>query len=186
MEASSDRRSLLQSPRNQRRLLVAALVLLAVGVGVFTFVVFRNTGDATETFSTEPADIFKPEKSVGVDLAAKRIAGEFIKTAVARKNLAASYDLVAPELRQGMTRKEWQTGNIPVVYYPAGDLELATFKIDRSYKNEVVWQVFMVPKPGSGTQPAVFYIGLKRSAEKAPWKVFYWVPRYQPAVPDPG
>jgi len=186
MEATSDRRSFLQSPRNQRRLLVAALVLLAVGVGVFTFVVFRNTGDTTETFSTEPADIFKPEKSVGVDLAAKRIAGEFIKTAVARKNLAASYDLVAPELRQGMTRKEWQTGNIPVVYYPTGDLELATFKVDRSYKNEVVWQVFMVPKPGSGTQPAVFYIGLKRSAEKAPWKVFYWVPRYQPAVPDPG
>jgi hypothetical protein len=32
----------------------------------------------------------------------------------------------------------------------------------------------------------VFYIGLKRSDEKAPWKVFYWVPRYQPAVPDPG
>jgi hypothetical protein len=186
MEATSERRPFLQSPRNQRRLLVVALVLLAIGVGVFTFVVFRNTGDTTETFSTEPADIFKPEKSVSVDLAAKRIAGEFIKTAVARKNLAASYDLVAPELRQGMTRKEWLTGNIPVVYYPTGDLELATFKVDRSYKNEVVWQVFMVPKPGSGTQPAVFYIGLKRSDEKAPWKVFYWVPRYQPAVPDPG
>lgn len=70
---------------------------LAFGVGVFTFLVFRNTGDATETFSTEPADIFKPEKGVGVDLAGKRIAGEFSKTAVARKNLAASYDLVAPD-----------------------------------------------------------------------------------------
>lgn len=186
MEATPERRSFFQSPRNQRRLLWAALVILAAGVGAFTFAFFRNTGDPTETFSNEPADIFKPQKTTGIDLAAKRVAGEFIKTAVARKNLAASYDLVTSELRQGMTRKQWSTGNIPVVYYPAGDLELATFKVDRSYANEVVWQVFMVPKTGSGTQPAVFFIGLKRTGEKAPWKVFYWVPRYQPALPDPG
>jgi len=186
MEATSERRSFFSSPRNQRRLLLAALAVLAVGVGVFTFVFFRNTGDATETFSNEPADIYKPEQTVEVDPAAKRIAGEFIKTAVARKDLGASYDLVSPELRQGMTRRQWRTGNIPVVYYPTGDLQLATFKVDRSYANEVVWQVFMVPKTGSDTQPAVFYIGLKRSGEKAPWKVFYWVPRYQPALPDPG
>ena len=186
MEATSDRRSFFQSPRNQRRILWASLVLLAIGVGAFTFAFFRNTGDPTETFSNEPADIYKPEKTVGIDTAAKRVAGEFIKTAVARKDLASSYDLVTPELRQGMTRKQWETGNIPVVYYPSGDLELATFKVSRSYKNEVVWEVFMVPKPGSGTDPARFYIGLKRAGEKAPWRVYYWVPHYQAAVPDPG
>lgn len=141
---------------------------------------------ATETFSNEPADIYQPKQTVGVDPDARRVAGEFIKTAVARKNLAASYDLVSPELRQGMTRKQWATGEIPVVYYPSGDILLATFKVDRSYKNEVVWQVFMVPKTGSDTQPAVFYIGLKRAGDKAPWRVFYWVPRYQPAIPTPA
>ncbi len=186
MEATSERRSFFRSPRNQRRILWAALVLLAIGVGAFTFAFFRNTGDATETFSNKPADIFKPEKTVVIDSGARQVAGEFIKTAVARQNLAASYDLVGPELRQGMTRKQWATGNIPVVYYPAGDLEVATFKVDRSFANEVVWQVYMVPKVGSKTDPAVFYIGLKRAGEKAPWKVYYWVPRYQPAVPDPG
>jgi hypothetical protein len=155
-------------------------------VGAFTFAFFRNTGDATETFSNEPADIFKPEKTVGIDAEARQVAGEFIRTAVARKNLAASYDLASSELRQGMTRKQWETGNIPVVYYPAGDLQLATFKVSRSYENEVVWEVFMVPKPNSGTDPARFFIGLKRANPEAPWKVFYWVPRYQPALPDPG
>lgn len=120
MEATSDRRSFFQSPRNQRRILWAALALLAIGVGVFTFAFFRNTGDATETFSNEPADVYQPQKTVGVDPDARRVAGEFIKTAVARKNLAASYDLVSPELRQGMTRKQWATGEIPVVYYPSG------------------------------------------------------------------
>ena len=186
MEASSERRSFFQSPRNQRRLLWASLIVLAIGVMALTFALFRNTGDAKETFSNEPADIYKPEKTVGIPNEARVVAGKFIKTAVGRKNLAASYDLIAPELRQGMTRKEWETGNIPVVYYPSGNLELATFKVDRSFKNEVVWQVYMVPKPGSGTDPAVFYLGLKRTSADAPWKVFYWVPRYQPAIPDPG
>lgn len=186
MEATSDRRSFCQSPRNQRRLLWAALVVLAIGVAVFTFAFFRNTGDATETFSNEPADIFKPQKAAGIDLDAKRVAGMFIKTAVARKNLGSSYDLVAPELRQGMTRKQWETGNIPVVYYPTGDVALATFKVDRSYANEVVWQIYMIPKAGSKTQPARFYVGLKRANKQAPWKVFYWAPHYQAALPDPG
>jgi hypothetical protein len=186
MEATSDRRSFLRSPRNQRRLLGVALVVLAIGAAAFTFAFFRNTGEATETFSNEPADVFKPQKTVGINTDARRVAGTFIKTAVARKNLASSYDLVAPELRQGLTRKQWETGNIPVIYYPSGELEFASFKVDRSYANEVVWQVYMVPKVGSGVQPAVFYIGLKRADETAPWKVYYWVPRYQPALPDPG
>ena len=187
MEATSEGRSFFQSPRNQRRLLVAALIVLAAGVAVFTFAVFRNTGDTTpETFSNEPADIYKPQKTVAVEPSAREVAGKFIKTAVARKNLAASYDLVAPELRQGLTRKQWETGNIPVVYYESDKLELVTFKVERSYENELVWQVYMVPKPGSGQQPTVFFLGLKRANKNAPWKVFEWVPNYRPAVPDPG
>jgi hypothetical protein len=186
MEATSDRRSFLQSPRNQRRLLWAALIVLATGVAIFTFAFFRNTGDPTETFSNQPADIYKPQKTVGIDTGAREVAGRFIQTAVARKELAASYDLVTPELRQGMTRKQWATGNIPVVYYPSGALEIASFKVDRSYANEVVWEVSMVPKIGSGVEPAVFYIGLKRADKKAPWRVYYWVPHYRPALPTPG
>ena len=186
MEAASDRRSFLRSPRNQRRLLVGALIVLAIGIASFTFVFFRNTGDPTETFSNEPADIFKPQKTTGIDPAARLVAGTFIKTAVARKNVGSSYDIVAPELRQGMTRKQWATGDIPVVYYPSGDIDRAGFKVDRSYANEVVWEVYIVPKAGSGQKPTRFYIGLKRTDEKAPWKVFYWAPHYQVPLPDPG
>lgn len=187
MAATPERRSFLASPRNQRYALWTGIVVLVIGAAVFTFVFFRNTGNPTETFSNKPADIFKPQKTVKVDPAARRVAGEFIKTAVARRDLAASYDLVHPELRQGFTRKQWETGNIPVVFYPTGDIQIATFKVDRSYKREVVLQVFMVPKQGSGVKPAIFFIGLKRvGGDDGPWKVFYWVPRYRPAVPDPG
>jgi len=185
MEATSEKSPFLGSPRRQRQLLWAGLALLAVGAGVLTFVLFRNTGDTTETFSTEPADIFKPDKTVEVDPAARRVAGMFIKTAVARKNLASSFDLVHPDLRQGMTRKQWQTGNIPVIFYPAGDLQIASFKVERSVKNDMVLQVFMIPKKGSKADPVIFFIGLKRT-DGNPWQVYEWVPRYTPAIPDPG
>ena len=71
MEEASDR-SFLSSPRNQRRVLVAALVVFAIGVATLTFVFFRNTGDPTETFSNEPADIFKPQKTTKIDPDARR------------------------------------------------------------------------------------------------------------------
>ncbi len=67
-----------------------------------------------------------------------------------------------------------------------GDIALATFKVDRPFENEVVWEVFMVPKAGSKTEPARFYVGLKRADKTAPWKVFYWAPHYQVALPDPS
>ncbi len=183
---TSEKRPFWASPRNQRRMVAAALVLLAVGVAAFLFAFFRNTGDTTETFSDEPANVFTPEETVDVDPAARKVAAEFINSAVARKNLAASYELVDPELRQGLTLKQWKTGNIPVVYYPSENVDLAGFKVDRSYENEVVLQVLLVPTEKSGVDPAVFYIGLKRADESKPWRVYYWVPRYRPAVPDAG
>lgn len=182
----SERRSFWASPRNQRRLLVAGFLLLAVGIAAASFAFFRNTGDTTETFSTQPADVFTPEESAKVDPEARKVAAQFIETAVARKDLEASFEITDPELRQGFSLKQWKTGNIPVVYYPTESIDLAGFKVDRSYENEVVLQVLLVPAEGSGVDPAVFYIGLKRADESKPWLVYYWVPRYRPAVPTPG
>ena len=45
----------------------------------------------------------------------------FVVDAIARQDPAAAYDLANAELREGMTRKEWATGNIPVYpYEPRG------------------------------------------------------------------
>ena len=112
------------------------------------------------------------------------MAGKFILTAVSRKKLAESYNYVHPELRQGFTRKQWETGNIPVVYYPASVLDKTAFKIDETYENEVYMEVALLPKANSGWKPQIFYIGLKRvGGEKGPWGVSYWVPRGKPEIP---
>jgi hypothetical protein len=185
--ASSEKRPFYQSPRNQRIILWSSVALLGAAVATALVAFVGNTSDTKETFSSEPAQTFKQPKTVKVDPAARRVAGEFILTAVARKNLAESYGLAHPELRQGMTLAEWKTGNIPVVPYPSDQTDLTTFKVERSFANEVVLEVLMVPSATSDAKPASFYIGLKRvGGTSGPWKVYYWASSYRPAVPDSG
>jgi hypothetical protein len=112
---------------------------------------------------------------VPLDNAARRVAGRFILTAVARKNLGESYELTHPELRQGMTKKEWLTGNIPVQPYPVEKIESATFKVDESYPNEAVLEVALLPPANAELKPQIFFIGLKKHAvgNAVRWQVAY-------------
>jgi hypothetical protein len=86
-----------------------------------------------------------------------------------------------------MTLAQWKTGNIPVIPYPSGSLDFASFKVDHSFENEVVLEVLLVPKESAKVKPATFLIGLKRvGGADGDWKVYYWSSNYQPAVPDTG
>ncbi|MGH3071577.1 MAG: hypothetical protein ACRDNB_04805 [Gaiellaceae bacterium] len=171
------------SARGQRRTSLFAGLLLIAGVVAFGVAYVGDTGASQETpLSDKPAQVFTPRKQVPLDEAARRVAGRFILTAVARENLAESYALAHPELRQGLTKREWLTGNIPVVYYPAKAIETATFKVDESYPDEAILEVALLPKDSSKVKPQIFFIGLKRSAAR--WQVYYWVPRAAPAVPS--
>lgn len=162
--------------------LLAGLILVA-GVVAFAVTWVGDTGTSQETpLSSEPAQVFTPRKQVPLDGEARTVAGRFILTAVAREDLGASYELAHPELRQGLTKQEWLTGDIPVVYYPAKAIETATFKVDESYPDEAMLEVALLPKDSAQVKPQIFYIGLKKSAAR--WQVYYWVPRAAPAVPS--
>jgi hypothetical protein len=187
MSSFSERaKSTLESPKAQRRIFAAAMLVLVAGVVAAAVVFFGNTATNVETpISNEPAQVLEKQKTVPLDPEARKIAGQFILTAVARKDLARSYDLVHADLKGTMTRAEWATGNIPVVYYPADRLELATFKVDYSYEKEVLLEVGLVPKPGVDVQRLTFLLGLKREGGKknGRWLVDYWSPKYRPPVP---
>ena len=171
------------SARTQRQFSLLAGLVLTAGVAAFTVAYFGDTGTSQETpLSSKPAQVFTPRKQVPLDKEARRVAGRFILTAVARENLGESYDLVHPELRQGMTKREWLTGNIPVVYYPAKAIEAATFKVDESYPDEAILEVALLPKDSTRVKPQIFFIGLKKTGTH--WRVNYWVPRAAPAVPN--
>lgn len=179
--------SFLASRRGRRVIFLGGLAVLVVGVAAFTIAYFGNTATVVPTpLSKEPAQVFKGRKQVPLDNQARRVAGRFILTAVARKNLGESYQLTHPDLRQGLTKKEWLTGNIPVQPYPVEEVETATFKVDESYPNEAVLEVALLPPANAKLKPQIFFIGLKKAAvgKTLRWQVSYWVPRSAPAIPD--
>src|SRR5262245_66586280 len=94
---------------------IAGLVLLA---GVAAVLIAYDVGGLRNTAhpnrpvpSNQPAEV--PVKRVTVKPAKQALATiiKFVDTAVARKHLAASWPLTAPELRQGFTLRQWKPGN---------------------------------------------------------------------------
>jgi hypothetical protein len=162
-------------------------LVLAAGIATFVVVFFGSDDEPTrapaaaarQPAANEPAAVQeKPTKRVALPEEARKVAAEFISTAVARKNLARSYALAHPELRQGMTLKQWKTGNIPVQPYP---VDTARFKLDYSYPNEAQIEVSLEAKPGARQPAAYFILGLRKYRRH--WTVDYWGPRGGVPVP---
>lgn len=171
--------------------LTAASVFVLVA-GVLAFLIaydvggIRNTADVNNPKpSNQPAQVVKKEATVPVTKAATNIAIQFLDTAPARKNLALSYKLVTNDIRQGMTLKQWMTGNIPVTYYPVWGkgAGYSPYQVAWSWKNELMLKILLTPKKGEGLKPMQFWIGVKRPNAAAPWKVYYFQPYWFPPRP---
>ena len=125
-------------------------------------------------------------KAIRLEPEAKKVAGRFIQTAVARKNLEEGYALSGPAIRQGQTLKEWMTGNIAVIPYPVDAIDIAPMKVDYSYPREAQIEVALLPTDKAekeGTKPQLFIAGLIKN-KQGKWMVNAWVPRSSPPVPD--
>jgi hypothetical protein len=178
--------SILSSRRFNTWFPWAAGLILVAGIVAVLVVYVGNTGQSVDSKVTDresgPAVVATAGKNVPLDPKARQVAGEFILTAVTRKNLAKSWPLTHPDLRQGMTEKQWETGNIPVQYYPASAIDQASFKIDESHANEATLEVALLPKKGANVRPQIFFITLKK--HDGQWQVSYWAPRGSPAIPQ--
>ena len=166
---------------------VAGALLLAGAIAALAVFVGNTANDSKETFSNEPAvDVTKPQKSITVPPEVKTIAQKFIKTAVARRDLADAYAIVGPSIKQGMSLAEWKTGNIAVIPFPVDKLDYAPFKVDYAHPNDVLMEVALLTKDGSGIKGQTFFIGIKKfgKGDNARWLVDNWVPRGSAPVPD--
>src|SRR5436190_11968606 len=139
--------SRFSSPRTQRRLLWTGGIVLAVGV-VAVIVTTVWTGPGKEVIPPPLAKVQIPtkDKAVRVDPAAQKIGERFIETAVLRKHLDESFGLVAPVLRQNFTLKRWESGNIPVVPYPADLSGPSRVKIEHWVEYSVVFVILVQAK----------------------------------------
>ena len=119
----------LSSPRLRRRLLWWAL-LAAIAAGVAGAILMfpnRSGVESTPAVGSGPVRETPPEPTPAVPqtrqaaAAALETARDFLRTAVLRRHVERSWPLTSPKLRQGLSRRQWATGNIPVIPYPASD-----------------------------------------------------------------
>jgi hypothetical protein len=178
----------LSSPRAQRRVLWGSAGVLAIGLIVFLSVfVLRGSPGPSSPISTVPAQSAPKEIKAPPDPKAFSIARKFIETAVLRKNLDAAYPIVNQEIKGGLTKKQWETGNIPVIGYPAGNAKTAAFTVLWSYKTQLMTIVDLVATPGSHARPHLpFFLGLVRAHNKpnGKWLVNYFIPDWSPPIPS--
>ena len=181
----------LKNRSSQSKLLmVGLLVLVAGGIAAIVTLVGGSSsgtnGALPAPHNGNPVNVSKVPKKVKFSEEEAKLAQKFIATNVVRKNLAEGYQIVGPDLKEGLTLKEWLTGSIPVVPYPADALGKIPIQIIYSYPREAVLRVFLLPKAGSNQKTTgAFWLKLERygNGDKAHWLVNGWTPYASTEVP---
>jgi hypothetical protein len=157
------------------------LVAIAAAVaGLFTLVP-SNTRAPKQRFSKEAVQLTQTKDVPlrrtdrrAIDLLLRR----FVASAVARRDVAASYDLAAPELRQGMSRAQWAKGDIPVQPFPARASSQTWEQVDWSHPDDVGLDALYQPLPGAKVSGGMaFSIEVKRRGGR--WRVASILPTAQ-------
>jgi hypothetical protein len=186
----------LDSPRRRRRLLRLAIVLVVLAAVGVVAALFWNTGKpigTSTTPETQGVEVPAEQREVRLTAATKRevhaVLTRFVATAVTRRNVAASFGLVTPKLREGMSRSEWALGEIPIYPYPARH-EVEISRYVGSFRNDVLLDVLLQPRPGAKAGPVAFEVELKAvgSGARRHWLVDSFVPSaaFAPASAQPA
>ena len=171
--------SVLRTRRSRRRAAIAAVLLLvAVPLG-YLAVHYSSSGDprnangpyVSDAFYREPKHVpFTAEKRRAVSV----VLAKFISGAVSKHDLAGTWELAGPDLRQGITREDWLKGRIPIVPFAAskrgqGDWSVVNY----SYPNKVGLELLMFPEHRSGELATVETDVVR--GQDGRWRVNYWM-----------
>ena len=148
--------SLLASPRRRRRVVFGAVVVVVAAPLAYLGVHFSSPGSAGNATGPYVKDSFyrKPKHvpfTADERRAVRSTLRDFIRTAVARRDVVESWKLAGPVLREGLTRRKWATGAIPVQPYPvANHGQGAWSTVQYSYRNKVGLEVLLFPSARVG------------------------------------
>src|SRR6266536_4299695 len=67
----------------------------------------------------------------------------FVNSAVKRHHVMASYDLVTPSMRAGISRSTWAKGNLPVSAYPARGSTFHAWTVDFASPADVGFELMI-------------------------------------------
>jgi hypothetical protein len=167
----------------RRRLGWAATGLLFVGCIGLLIVLIPGKADEPEEPTAATGGFLPPEQEQEVTRSQRQlnaplaVAARFVQTAVARKNVGESWDILSPTYdgKSGYTRKTWARGDIPVQPFP---VDRAKWDLDHSLENEVGLLVALYPPRNSDYQAAVFKIDLRAfgQGKSRRWLVDYFGP----------
>jgi hypothetical protein len=171
---------ILRSYRWRRRLLFFGVPLLLAGPLIYLGVRLSTPGNPGNANGPTVANYKEPTHARftrAEQRAVHRVLAKFIVTAVAREAPARSWELAAPSMKEGYSRKDWNRGDLPVVPYPALHRGLGQWDyVSYSYKRTVGLEVFLFPKPGSGYSALTADVELVKG-HKGQWLVDYWMPK---------
>jgi hypothetical protein len=172
--------TILRSYRWRRRLVVATIMLLIAGPLIFLGVHFSTPGNPGNASGPEVPGYAEPKRApftAEKQRAVRSVLRDFIGTAVVRHDVGRSWDLAAPSLKQGLTRKQWTRGELPVVPYPAANKGWGTWDfVQYSYQKAVGLEVLLFPRPGSGYSTMTADVELVQGPDRR-WRVDYWMPK---------
>jgi hypothetical protein len=183
--------SRISSPRFVRKLTWASAFVLFAGVIAFSIAYFGSDAEKVDVraATNEPAPV-KTAPTVPLDPKARQVAGKFVVTAVTRQDVKAALSLAHPDLTSAVTRQQWLNGELPVPVFPASAIDAASFKVEESHPREVVLDLLIIPKKGSGYNAQAFFVSLKSvgKGKAKRWLVTSFIPHGGPstAVPNVG
>lgn len=166
------------------RRLHQALPFVSVGLAIFVMAGIAYVGlrspDSNEAQRAAPVVCGGNPRSTEEQTMAKRTIAEFVEYAVQRKNPVKSYDLVTQAFKQGLTREEWATGNIPVI--PYGPPLTVAEVVEVRFNPQQIETVVLLGSRQEGR--TLFFLDLVRTC--AGWKVDYWAPAAPTGTPKAG
>lgn len=190
----------ISSERFNRAMFVLGGVVLLAGVIVL---VFSFVGGSDNT-SSSPQQGFHPslptrstplknadgvtvKKFEQLEPEVRTTIRTFLATAVARKNLGASWAVIAPSLKAGYTYESWKNAKaLPVIPFPIADVDQTTYYLDYAATNEILVDMGLTAKKSAHLRPTRFRLGLVpvgKGSDKR-WLVNYFMPLYTPPVPQ--
>lgn len=174
--------AILSSHRWRRRLAwgAGALLLLA-GLAIAALALPRSNGRhyLAPTGTVEPVTVAEP-KRVPVTKSARRAIdatlAAFVRTGVTRADPAAAWNLVTPAMRAGISREDWNKGELPVIPLDARTDELG-WNVITSYPGDVTVDVILHPKKRTKEGAIAYAVEFKRMPDRR-WLVDSMVPEH--------
>jgi hypothetical protein len=171
--------SMVFGPRTLRRVAwVAVLAVVVGGVAAAVLLLPSRSPQRHEVVQGGPAQVVRVPKTVR--LTAERTAtinailDRFVPAAVERRHPASAYELVTPAFRAGVTRAEWNDGNLPVFPFDARDGDYHGWTLGHNYANEISVDVLLHPSAKEQLGAIAFTAVFKRRHER--WLIDAFVP----------